>query len=59
MDIDTKVIPVGLKESVKWMFTESTEVTGWYDRGPKPAGKEVPSWQGMSTVKKVPPSSFT
>lgn len=39
MDIDTKVIPVGLKESGEMDVPESTEVTGWYDRGPKPGGK--------------------
>jgi sortase A len=39
MDIDTKVISVGLLENGEMAVPEETEITGWYDRGVK-AGAE-------------------
>ncbi|KIL51708.1 hypothetical protein KP77_12200 [Jeotgalibacillus alimentarius] len=36
LDIDTGVIPVGLLDNGEMEVPESTEVTGWYDRGVQP-----------------------
>ncbi|MCP3740518.1 sortase domain-bontaining protein [Rossellomorea sp. BNER] len=38
MEIDTNVIPVGLKDNGEMDVPEKTTVVGWYDRGPKPGG---------------------
>ena len=39
MEIDTNIIPVGLKENGEMEVPEETEVVGWYDRGVKVGAK--------------------